>query len=327
MDKLKLFRNFILISIPLFVLCVLAYVLPFAYMSTEYVIWYEEYANSDSPAIDAKTVLVGDSRAKSSILPALLHEDTYNIAIGGATPMEMYYATRNYIEKNGAPQNAIVTFAPYHFCDIDNWDQALYYNFLKPGEVFEIYTKALELKDPVITKKGRIGEMVSYRLRLPSKYLSQMYEGKFTGNLSSNQERFDQIRGDLGYCEFGNAAGDDGLTHECYHEYFDYIPIVTLYYDRLLKLLIDNNVNVVVVQPPINQASSDGMHQEFLDGFTGYMEDIAEKYPQITVFPEIPVYDNIYFGDSIHVNRKGAALFTGDLKDKLEGIGYWDKNK
>ena len=74
MDKLKLFRNFILISIPLFVLCVLAYVLPFKYMSTEYVIWYEEYANSDSPAIDANTVLVGDSRAKSSILPALLHE-------------------------------------------------------------------------------------------------------------------------------------------------------------------------------------------------------------------------------------------------------------
>ncbi len=323
MKKLRLFKNFILISIPLFILCILAYVLPFGYMSTEYVIWYEEYQNSRSPAIDAKTIIVGDSRAKSSILPSELHEDTYNIAIGGATPIEMYYATKNYIENNGAPENAIVTFAPYHFCDIDNWDQALYFNFLKPGEVFEIYTHALSEHDKVITKKGRIPDMISYRLRLPSKYLSQMYKGKFTGNTQANQARFDSIRADLGYCEFGSADGDDGMTHECYHEYFDYIPTVTYYYDRLIGLLYENNVNIVVVQPPINQASSDGMHQEFLDGFTGYMESIAAKYPDIMMFSEIPVYDNMYFGDSIHVNRKGASLFTADLKQLLEDSGYW----
>ena len=43
------------------------------------------------------------------MLPALLHEDTYNIAIGGATPIEMYYAVENYIEHNGAPENAVVS--------------------------------------------------------------------------------------------------------------------------------------------------------------------------------------------------------------------------
>ena len=121
MEKARLVKNFILISIPLILLCILAYVFPMSYMTVEYVMWDEEFENSESPYMAAKTLIIGDSRAKSSVLPAMLHEDTYNIAIGGATPIEMYYAVENYIEHNGAPENAVVVFAPYHFCDIDNW--------------------------------------------------------------------------------------------------------------------------------------------------------------------------------------------------------------
>lgn len=327
MEKIRLVKNLILLSIPLAVLCVLAYILPMSYMSTEYVMWNEEFENSASPFIDADTLVIGDSRAKSSVLPALLHEDTYNIAIGGATPIEMYYAARNYIEHNGAPDNAIVVFAPYHFCDIDNWDQTLYFNFLKPSEIAEIYAKALETSDPVVARKGRIPEMISYRLRLPSKYLAQMYEAKFTGNKSANLEKFNSIRADMGYCEFGSAPGDDGWTHEVYHEYFDYSPLVVYYYERLIGLLSDNGVNVLVAQPPINQASADNMHEEFSGQYEAYMKKIAADYPDINMISDIPAYDNSLFGDSIHVNRKGAEEYTKELKEYTEKIGFWNLKK
>ena len=325
MEKIRLARNFILLSIPLIVLCALAYILPMNYMSVEYVMWNEEFENSKSPYIDAETVIIGDSRAKSSILPALLHEDTYNIAIGGATPIEMYYAVENYIEHNGAPKNAIVVFAPYHFCDIDNWDQTLYFNFLDAKEITKIYLKALETNDPVVAKKGRIPEMVSYRLRLPSKYLAQMYEAKFIGNKTANYEKFDSIRKDMGYCEFGSAPGDDGWTHEVYHEYFDYSPLVVYYYERLVGLLSENGVNVLIAQPPINQASADNMHPEFSLQYEAYMKEIAARYPDITVVSQIPAYDNQLFGDSIHVNRKGAEEYTRELKEYTGSIGFWDR--
>lgn len=323
MGKLKLFRNFILISIPLIVLCVLAFALPMCYMSVEYVMWDEEFENSASPYIDADTLIIGDSRAKSSVLPALLHEDTYNIAIGGATPIEMYYAVENYIEHNGAPKNAVVVFAPYHFCDIDNWDQTLYFNFLSAEEILEIYMKARESDDPIVAKKGRIPDMISYRLRLPSKYLAQMYESKFVGNKEANRAKFDSIRADLGYCEFGSADGDDGHTYEVHHETFDYSPLVVYYYEKLIAMLHDNGVNVIVAQPPINQASADALHHEFTDGFRDYMQDVAFRYPDMEVISEIPVYDNKLFGDSIHVNRHGAEVYTKELKDYMESIDFW----
>ncbi|MBR1523288.1 MAG: hypothetical protein IJ641_02410 [Lachnospiraceae bacterium] len=323
--KLKLLRNFILLSIPLVILCALAFALPMSYMTVEYVMWDEEFENSASPYIDAETVIIGDSRAKSSVLPALLHEDTYNIAIGGATPIEMYYATENYIEHNGAPKNAVVIFAPYHFCDIDNWDQTLYFNFLSADEIAEIYAKGIETNDPVIARKGRIGEMVSYRLRLPSKYLAQMYESKFTGRKAENREKFDSIRADLGYCEFGSADGDDGETHEVFHEYFDSSEEVLYYYEKLIDLLSDNEVNVVVAQPPINQASGDVIHKEFVDGYTDYLNNVMNQKRRynLKMLTEIPVYPNELFGDSIHVNRKGAEVYTKELRDYLESIDFW----
>lgn len=322
-SKLKLALNFILISIPLIALCVLAYVLPMSYMTVEYVMWDEEFENSENPYIDADTLIIGDSRAKSSILPALFHEDTYNIAIGGATPIEMYYAVENYIEHNGAPKNAVVCFAPYHFCDIDNWDQTLYFNFLSADEIAEAYAMGLSSKDPIVTKKGRIPDMISYRLRLPSRYLAQMYESKFIGRKEANREKFDSIRGDLGYCEFGSADGDDGETYEVRHETFDYSELVVYYYEKLVAMLDENGVNVLIAQPPINQASADALHKEFSDGFTSYMKYVASRYPDMDVIPEIPVYPNSLFGDSIHVNRHGAEVFTEELKKYTEENGFW----
>lgn len=327
MEKARLAKNFILISIPLILLCILAYVFPMSYMTVEYVMWDEEFENSESPYMAAKTLIIGDSRAKSSVLPAMLHEDTYNIAIGGATPIEMYYAVENYIEHNGAPENAVVVFAPYHFCDIDNWDQTLYFNFLSADEIAEVYFRGLNTKDPIVACKGRIPDMLSCRLRLPSKYLAQMYESKLVGRKQENLDKFNSIRADLGYCEFGSADGDDGETYEVRHETFDYSPLVVYYYERLIDMLDENNVNVIIAQPPINQASADALHQEFADGFTAYMRDIASRHPDMEVLPELVVYPNSLFGDSIHVNRKGAEVFTGELKKYMEGMDFWNRNE
>lgn len=327
MEKARLVKNFILISIPLILLCILAYVFPMSYMTVEYVMWDEEFENSESPYMAAKTLIIGDSRAKSSVLPAMLHEDTYNIAIGGATPIEMYYAVENYIEHNGAPENAVVVFAPYHFCDIDNWDQTLYFNFLSADEIAEVYFRGLNTKDPIVACKGRIPDMLSCRLRLPSKYLAQMYESKLVGRKQENLDKFNSIRADLGYCEFGSADGDDGETYEVRHETFDYSPLVVYYYERLIDMLDENNVNVIIAQPPINQASADALHQEFADGFTAYMRDIASRHPDMEVLPELVVYPNSLFGDSIHVNRKGAEVFTGELKKYMEGMDFWNRNE
>ena len=41
------------------------------------------------------------------------------------------------------PEKAIVIFAPYHFCDIDNWGQTQSFNYLTTGDMLEVYAQAL----------------------------------------------------------------------------------------------------------------------------------------------------------------------------------------
>ena len=324
-DKIKLTRNLILISIPLVVLCVLAYALPMSYMTTEYVMWKEEYENSRAPYTDADTLIIGDSRAKSSVLPGELHDGVYNIGIGGCTPVEMYYAVKNYIDHNGAPERAIIIFAPYHMCDIDNWDQTLYFNFLSAGELMEAYTKALTTNDTIVARHGRLAEMAGYKLRLPSRYLAQMYDAGLVGNKEENLARFDSIRKDLGYLEFGSAAGDDNENYEVHHEEFDSDELVIFYYEKLVDLLSDNNVKVLITQAPVNEASAEAMHQEFTEGFEAYMKELEyrRRYYNLTVESDIPVYPNEFYGDANHLNHRGAERYTEELRKHLDDIGFW----
>ena len=185
-----------------------------------------------------------------------------------------------------------------------------------------MYKNAVHSKDPVNDTKGWFTDALSYRLRLPQKYLAAEYEAHFIGNRTSNMEKFRSVRASYGWCEFGTAPGDSSGDYETHHETFDSSPLVLSYYDRLLSLLTANSVNVTVVQAPINQASSDVMHQAFLDGYRSYLEGQEKKFPGVTFSKDIPVFDNNYFGDSNHLNRTGASLFTDDLSKYLESIGF-----
>ena len=67
---LKLFRNFILLSLPLIILSFVAYLMPMDYMSVEYTMWQEESDFVNQPTSRPyDTLIIGDSRAKSSIIP------------------------------------------------------------------------------------------------------------------------------------------------------------------------------------------------------------------------------------------------------------------
>ncbi len=324
-DYIKLIKKFILISLPLIAMCLFAYLFPMGYMTTEYVLWTEEkdYVNqwqNDTQILD--TLIVGDSRAKSSIIPEELHDSIYNIGIGGSTPIEMYYAVKNFIAVNGAPKRVFIIFAPYHFINMDNWNQTIYNNYLKPAEQAEVVGEAIKTGNKVVCYKGWLTDAVSYRLRLPSKYLAQEYEGRFIKLKEENQKKYDSIRADRGYCEFGTDPGSDAENYEVHCEAFDPLEIVLTYYDKLLSLLTENGVEVRVFQAPFNQSSAEQVAPELLNGYSDYLKGQMKKYPEIIFETEIPVYDNRYFGDGNHLNREGARKYTKELKEKLEEEGF-----
>ena len=320
---MRLVRNLILISVPLILMCIYAYFMPMSYMTEEYPMWMEEknYVNQNEKA-SPTTLIIGDSRAKSGVLPGELCPDgsAYNIAIGGATSIEMYYALRNYLKYHEAPDTALVIFAPFHFYEIDNWGQTLYYNYLTLPEIIEIEANAAMLRDKRVQYSGWLADILSFKLRLPNKYLDQIYISRFGRNGEKNREKYERIQREYGFTSFGEEEGNDGLAYEAHKKEFELSPMSDLYYLRLLDLLKSHGIRVFIIQAPLNKATDKVITEKFRSAYTAYMEGIAEKYPDFTVETKVPAYDNAFFGDNNHLNRRGAEKFTKEIGERYRGF-------
>lgn len=309
----KLIKNLILISVPLIMISLFAAIFPMRYMAIEYTMWREEseYVKNGEAA---DLLILGDSRAKSGILPEMIDAKAYNAAIGGSTSIEMYYAFKDYLNNHEAPSKAVIIFAPYHFCEMDNWQQTLYYNYLSLDELAEVELEAFKKKEKAVHYPGWFTDLISFKLRLPNKYLDAVYQAKFLGNYAANIDKYNSVRTDLGYTEFGNENGNDGLNYETHHESFDYSALIIYYYDKLLSLLEENGVRTYIIQSPINEASGKVITDKFWDGYKEFLTDMKNKHVDLYMEYDVPVYDNIYFGDNNHLNRKGAQKFTEEIR-------------
>jgi len=318
----RLIRNLIIISIPLIIICIYTFMNPMGYMAVEYPMWIEEkdYVNQKNTEgiEDPDTLIIGDSRAKSGIIPGELKGDgsAYNIAIGGASPVEMYYGMKNYLKSHKAPENALVIFGPYHFCRLDNWNQTLYYNYLSLPELLEAETNALRLNDKNVVYKDWFPDLLSFKLRLPNKYLDAVYTSNFGGNMAKNTDKYSSVREDLGYTAFGEEEENNNGNYESNLQSFDTTPMSEVYYIKLLDLLKESGVDVIIEQGPFNEGSDALIKEEFREKYRSFMDEIALRYPEFSVEPEIPVYDKKNFGDNNHLNRRGAEKFTAEIREK-----------
>lgn len=313
----NLIIKLLILGIPLYILMLYAYLCPMKYMPIEYTMWQEEkdYVRSGD-SVD--TVIIGDSRAKSGIVPDILMEDeswgqVYNIAVGGATPIEMYYALREYIAVHGAPERAMVIFAPYHFCDIDNWGQTMSFNYLSVPQLLEVYKEAARLGETEKLGDHFFTDEFSYRLRLPNKYMDSIYNARIFGRDGENRAKYDSVRADGGYTEFGSEHGNDGQSYETHHPVFDSSGLVVEYYFRLMDLCEESGIDTYVIQAPMNETSTELVTDEFLAGYGEMLMRVHDSHPDFTVEMKVPEYENRYFGDNNHLNREGAERFTAEV--------------
>ncbi|MBO6138196.1 MAG: hypothetical protein J6O71_06240 [Lachnospiraceae bacterium] len=320
--KLRLIRNLILLGLPLLFMMVYLALKPMDYLTLEYPMWAEEkqlVTGKGEQVRDYDRLIIGDSRAKSGVMPAVLDEsgNTYNIAIGGCTPIEMYYALDRYLKAHEPPKSVFIIFAPYHFYDIDNYNQTLYYNYLSVGQIVETAKEARGLMgEEKVAYKGWITDVISYKLRFPSKYLAAFYESLPGGNGEANRERLAQVRDELGFTLFGTEESNNEPSYEVHEEAFKRSELLIKYFERLLDRLQEEGVEVTIEQGPLNPVSYDSIKPEFIDGYMEFLDQISERYPEITVVKELPRYEADCFGDNNHLNRRGALKFTEALKER-----------
>lgn len=327
MKNFKFIFKCILFILPVILIMLFTALFPFCYMDSEYPAWeYTKDVTKDAAAfLDGEnkvyaTLILGDSRAMADLIPSKMNEKTLNLAVGGATSIEMYYTLDTYIKNNGTPAEVIIMFAPFHYSVIDNFTtRTAYFNYLTISDLNDLYSYAKACNSETLLKKGYKNDLLSYRLRFPDKYIPALINSGFIGRYNGNINTYNEIRKNFGYSEFGKEDGCSDLNYETNYEEMHKTGdalLLDIYMHRLLNLCNDNKIKTYLLIPPMNESSFNALKPSYADEYHMYMDALSKRHPDVKIETEIPCYPDRLFGDSSHLNKKGAEIFTREIMEK-----------
>ena len=313
-------RKCIIAAIPAIALIAYTLLCPLSYMDEEYPAWRFEKnvcAGSEYAKEHFDTVILGDSGAMSSIMPRMMDGSCINLAVGGATSIEMYYFFEQYLQNHDAPKTAVIMFAPFHYWHIDNYKtRTLYFKAIPVTKLCELYKNARSCDAKSVWYDGVMTDEISARCALPNKYLPAINAARFTGRLSSNRAAYEELRTSFGWGSFGKLP-------ECYDESYETsyedmaidgdAKLITLYMQKLLRLCNDNDISVKLLQPAVNTATFDALNEHYYASYRNYIKQLSTICDDIEYETDLRVYDGKYFSDTSHLNREGALKFTEEI--------------
>ncbi len=296
---------------------VLLWNIQYTYMDGEYPFWMQQkdYINSNSDK--REIIFLGDSRMKAAIIPAELCDNAYNLAVGGATTVEMYYSLRRYLKKHPKPEKVIMGFGGFHY----QWNDCYkarthYFHFLSLKEEIESqYTRYKIENQKPIELKAEIIDSLKYNLLFPQKYSAACINSKFQrGEL--NHLFYDSTSSEKGHMYFGRAEESPELTVEAGLKNFKLDIWIELYFQKIVALCNDNSIPLYIEQLPMNEASFEAIStSDWYNDFQACLIQMADR-TGIPINTVIPCYPPDCFGDPSHLNEKGAMRFTAEIKEK-----------
>ncbi|MCR5473701.1 MAG: hypothetical protein K6F28_00705 [Lachnospiraceae bacterium] len=320
MKRIRFLAKCILASIPAIALIAYTLLCPFCYMDEEYPAWtYTKHVaeGKECAGEDFDTVILGDSVAMSSIMPALMDGSCVNLAVGGATSIEMYYYMEEYLKNHQAPQTALILFGPFHYWHIDNYEtRTLYFKAVPFSKLSELYENARLCGASSVWRKGAVTGEISARCGLPNKYLPAITAARFTGRYDINKAAYRDLQASLGWGSFGEQ-------NECYDESYETsyedmeidgdARLITLYMQKLLRLCADEGIHVKLLQPAVNTATFDNLNEHYYGSYRNYIKQISTVCPGMEYETDLRSYDGKYFSDTSHLNRAGAEKYTKEI--------------
>lgn len=293
-------------------------VFPMYYMDDEYPYWKQQkdYVNSNSDYNDI--LILGDSTAKSDICTDLDDDlSMYNLAIGGATSTELYVSFRNYLKVHDKPKAVIMMFASRTLVSNPSfWGRTIYFNFFSWSELEELYEIGKELNDPIWTSDWLRLNILRYYFKDPNHYLAAVNNSSLFGRYSENVNMYEQVERDKGWMLFGTEDGAYGENYLTTLESFKVGPMEDYSIRRIIELCEENDIEIIVEPPPAKTSDLGEIQENVLSEYEAYLQQLQQDYPYALVNTSLAYYDNEYFGDDNHFNRKGAEMYTAEIIDK-----------
>jgi len=320
-DIWRITGKLVALILPFFVLLPLyCKFFPMYYLDDEYAMYRQQkdYVTGKLNTEDARILILGDSRTKAGFKPALLWEGTYNIALGGGTPIEGYYSLKEYLLHHKAPEAVVIAYAPMHYMDVDTlWTRSVYFHTLSETDFRDLTARAAEFKDTKnILIEDYKTEYLMYKYYMPNKYATALKKSAFVGRYEKTKQKYTTMVEFEGYSTYGTAEESGDINGEAKVSDFASSDILTWYLEETFALCEEKGIHVVVEQAPMNETSYGILTPEFKDHYRGYMKELMNKYPDVEIYPDFYCYPNDCFGDADHLNSRGVEAFDEFLMKK-----------
>jgi hypothetical protein len=135
-----------------------------------------------------------------------------------------------------------------------------------------------------------------------------------------NRARLEEALATRGQYYFGTDSGSDIVAVEGSMETFRPLPILDLYFGRLLELLAAHRIPSWFIAMPINDSTWQRVRPAMRDQFAAYLADHERHYPMFRVVGDVmPHWPDRFFGDPFcHLNPQGAERFSALLAQRLQ---------
>ncbi len=302
------------------------------FFNREYPMWMHKKKQMEQKSpVDRDILIFGDSRTLAGVLPKTLSPDALSLAIGGSSSIEAYYLLKHYLRLNKPPKQILFSMTPLHFLkESCFWNRNVMFKFLSVEDSLEVLNRSRKKKMkpcPFYCGKGRFGKAEiywkywSHKLNLPYLYRAEIVKARLFDRRESNLTRWNYLEETNGHSFFGRKKKASGMIQETKHKTFQTRKLLVQYAKDFLMLARRNGIQVIVVNVPVNDPSYKKLKPKFLDGYTAFLEKLQKQFPEMIVDSGYPHYPVNHFGDTSHLNERGAKRFSRYLKERYFMVG------
>ena len=293
------------------------------YSYMDYPMWkvQKDFVKKKQTGIVPDLLVFGDSRGMAGIIPNSISNNGRALCVTGGTSIEAYYMLKEYLSKNSAPKNVILSVSPDHLeRHPELFSRAVKYKLLSSIAALEVLNKCNELKDypfqMVPIENNYYLEWFLYRINFVLYYKDELQAGKYNQMKKSNWELYNAIEANQGYWYRPPISSSDGLNDETRKSTFLPSTVLTYYFNELINLCKEKNIHFIFQTMPMNEASFKILNANYVKGYKDFISGIQAKNPYFEISNDLLEFPNDRFSDPSHLNNTGALEISKIIKGK-----------
>lgn len=301
----------------------------------DYPMWKYKFEILNSPNINPKVIVLGDSLPTASIAPLIISKDMINLGLSGGTPVEAFLFLTQYLKIHKNPKLVIISFNPdsFHFQETF-YHHAMMFNLFGFNELLSLspnlteentlYSQGMDLPDMLRINmiKKNFFKLLYWADLIISKLSLSKYQLAFIPNLfnfeikKTNEKILQEISESFGQHLFF-ADGKPEIPSESIKKIFAPDSIHILYMEKLLTLIDQKQLKVVIVTPPLNSIYQNNLEPQYFKKYIDFVTGFKARHTGLKFSDKIIFLPPEYFNDPEHVNEKGMKVFSEYLRDDL----------